>query len=138
MSDNEGTSCSSSDMETSSGEFCSEDELSEASLGAQAVPTEAPTEVGGNESVRGAMSVTPDPDEKLGKMPYKMTKSEMLAAIGRVGLDLVQGETAQCMKERLNKWRKEQLVKLGKVTTTVVRTSHCTRTCMHRFILSLT
>jgi len=32
MSDNEVTSCSSSYMETSSGEFCSEDELSDAPL----------------------------------------------------------------------------------------------------------
>ena len=72
-------------------------------------------------SCPGAHAVLADPDNVLGKMSYKMTKAKMFAAIDRVWLDFVQGETAQHMKDRLNKWRKKQPVKLGILPGKAVR-----------------
>jgi len=70
-------------------------------------------------SCPGAHAVLADPDNVPRKMSYKMTKAKMFAAIDRVWLDFVQGETAQHMKDRLDIWRKAQ--KLGKLPAKAVR-----------------
>lgn len=128
-SDDEASSYFSSDMESSASSVsdgsCSEDGLSGASQDTQGASAAARTEGYGEEvSARGGVSPTPDPDTVLGKMPHKMTKAEMLAAIARAGLDLLPGETANCMKGRLNQWRRMQLLKIREEAAMVVSLSH--------------